>query len=45
MSEIGSEKLDNQEIFDDIINLINSYSTKSYSKREIQIIKELLRDE
>lgn len=34
MSEIGSEKLDSEEIFEEIISLLHCYSTKLYSKRK-----------
>ena len=42
MSEVGSEKLDSQEIFEEIINLLHCYSMKLYSKRKVQKIKEVL---
>lgn len=45
MSEVGSEKLDSQEVFEEIMSLIHCYSMKLYSKRKIQKIKEVLRDE
>lgn len=44
MSDIGSEKLDSQEVFKDIVNLLNCYSMKLYSKRCVQKIKEALSD-
>ena len=42
ISEIGSEKLDSQEIFEEIVSLLHCYSMKLYSKRKIQKIKEVL---
>lgn len=42
MSEIGSEKLDSQEIFEEIVSLLHCYSMKLYSKRKIQKVKEVL---
>ena len=45
MSEVGSEKLDSQEIFEEIVSLLHCYSMKSYSKRKVQRIKEVLVDE
>jgi len=45
MSEIGSEKLDSQEIFEEIVSLLHCYSMKFYSKRRIQRVKEALHDD
>jgi len=45
MSEIGSEKLDSQEIFEEIVSLLHCYSMKFYSKRRIQRVKEALIDD
>lgn len=44
MSEVGSEKLDSEEIFEEIISLLHCYSTKSYSKRKSQKIKSVLEE-
>lgn len=33
MSEVGSPKLDSEEVFDEIISLLHCYSMKLYSKR------------
>ncbi len=44
MSEIGSEKLDSQEIFEEIVNLLHCYSIKLCDKRKIQKIKEVITD-
>ena len=45
MSEIGSTKLDSEEIFEEIISLLHCYSMKLYSKRHVQKIKEDLFNE
>lgn len=42
MSEVGNEKLDSEEIFEEIISLLHCYSMKLYSKRKKQKIKEVL---
>ena len=44
MSEVGSEKLDSQEIFEEIVSLLHCYSMKLYSKRKVQKIKVVLTD-
>lgn len=44
MSEVGSEKLDSEEIFEEIVSLLDCYSMKLYSKRKAQRIKEVLED-
>ena len=45
ISEIGSEKLDSEEIFEDIVSLLHSYSMKLYSSsRRVKKIKEILED-
>lgn len=44
ISEVGSEKLDSEEIFEDIDNLLHCYSTKLYSKRKTQKIKTVLEE-
>ena len=45
MSEVGSEKIDSQEIFEEIVSLLHCYSMKLYSKRKVRRIKEVLADE
>ncbi len=45
MSEVGSQKLDSEEIFEEIISLLQCYSMKLYSKRRVQKMKEILKDE
>ena len=42
MSEVGSAKLDSQEIFEEIISLLHCYSMKLYSKRKEKRIREVL---
>lgn len=42
MSEVGSSKLDSQEIFEEIVSLLHCYSMKLYSKRRIAKIKEII---
>lgn len=41
MSEVGSEKLDSQEIFEEIVSLLHCYSMKLYSKRRKKIIEQI----
>jgi predicted site-specific integrase-resolvase len=42
ISEVGSNKLDSQEIFEEIVSLLHSYSMKLYSSRKNKAIKELI---
>ena len=45
VSEIGDEKLDSEEVFDDIVSLLDCYSMKMYSKHnqsKNNAIKELV---
>ena len=44
MSEVGSHKLDSQEIFEEIISLLHCYSMKLYSKRKATAIKKELEE-
>jgi len=44
ISEVGSEKLDSEEIFEEIISLLHCYSMKLYSKRKGQKIKKILEE-
>ena len=45
MSEVGSAKLDSQEVFEEIVNLLHCYSMKLYSsRRRMKRIKEALND-
>lgn len=41
MSEVGSTTLDNEEIFEDLVSLLDCYSMKFDSKRKNKVIKEL----
>ena len=34
MSEVGDEKLDSKEVFDEIVSLLHCYSMKLYSSRK-----------
>lgn len=45
MSDIGSEKLDSEEIFEEVVSLLHCYSMKLYSSRRVQKIKEALSDD
>lgn len=45
ISEVGSNKLDREEIFEEIISLLHCYSMKMYSKRKNNKIKELIVEE
>ena len=45
ISEIGSEKLDSEEIFEEIVSLLHCYSMKLYSKRKAKKIKEILEED
>ena len=42
ISEVGSEKLDSEEISEEIISLLHCYSMKLYSSRKAKKIKEIL---
>lgn len=44
MSEVGSQKLDSEEIFEEIVSLLNCYSMKMYSKRKGEKIKKILEE-
>ena len=44
ISEIGSEKLDSEELFEEIVSLLHGYSMKLYSKRKAKKIKEILEE-
>ncbi len=45
INESNSEKLDSEEIFNEIISLIHSFSMKHYSKRKLNKIKSVLSEE
>lgn len=42
ISEVGSEKLDSEEIFEEIVSLLHCYSMKLYSNRKKKELKEFL---
>lgn len=44
ISEVGSNKLDREEVFEEIISLLQCYSMKMYSKRKNDKIKELIKE-
>lgn len=45
ISEVGNEKLDSEEIFEEIVTLLHSYSMKLYSNRRKNTIRELCQAE
>ena len=45
ISEIGSTKLDSEEIFEEIISLLHCYSMKLCSKHRVQKIKEAISED
>ena len=45
MSEVGSAKLDSEEVFEEIVDLLQCYNMKMYSKRKGQKIKEVLEEQ
>ena len=45
VSEVGSTKLDSEEIFEEIVSVLHCYSMKLYSKRKVLKIKEALTEE
>lgn len=45
MSEVGSNKLDSKEIFEEIISLLHCYSMKLYSNRRKERIKKFIESE
>ena len=42
ISEVGSLKLDSEEIFEEIVSLLHCYSMKLYSKRKDKTIKQII---
>jgi len=44
MSEVGSEKLDSKEVFEEIVSLLHCYSMKMYSKRKNKKINEIINE-
>lgn len=45
ISEIGSEKLDSTEIFEEIVSLLHCYSMKLYSNRRKKVVEEICKPE
>lgn len=45
VSEVGSAKLDAEEIFEEIVSLLHCYSMRLYSRRRVAKIKEVLKDD
>jgi len=45
VSEIGSHKLDSEEIFEEIVSLLHCYSMKLYSKRKKTLIEQLIKED
>jgi len=45
MSEVGSKKLDSEEIFEEIISMLHCYSMKLYSKRKETKVRDLIKVE
>ena len=45
VSEVGSFKLDSEEVFEEMVSLLHCYSMKLYSKRRVAKIKEVLEDD
>lgn len=45
VSEVGSTKLDSEEIFEEIVSLLHCYSMKLYSKRRVNKLKKVLTEE
>lgn len=45
MSEVGSTRLDSEEVFDDVVNLLKTYSLSLDKKSINKTIKELLADD
>jgi len=45
MSEVGSPKLDSEEIFEEIVSLLHCYSMKLYSKRKKDLVEKLIKED
>ena len=45
MSEVGSTKLDSQEVFEEIVAMLHCYSMKLYTKRRKQKVQEICKPE
>jgi predicted site-specific integrase-resolvase len=44
ISEVGSKKLDSEEIFEEIVSLLHCYSMKMYNSRKKHVIKDLIKE-
>lgn len=44
MSEVGSNKIDSEEIFEEVVSLLHCYSMKLYSNRRLDKLKEVIED-
>lgn len=44
MSEVGSEKLDSKEVFEEIVSLLHCYAMKMYSKRKRKTVESLINE-
>lgn len=42
ISEVGNPKLDSEEIFEEIVSLLHSYSMRLYSRRKKKTVEELI---
>lgn len=45
INDVGSEKLDSEEIFEEIVSLLHCYSMKLYNKRRVQQLKDVFSNE
>lgn len=43
-NQVGNEKLDSEDIFEEIVSLLHCYSMKMYSKRRITNLKKVIED-
>jgi predicted site-specific integrase-resolvase len=44
ISEVGSKKLDSEEIFEEIVSLLHCYSMKMYNSSKKPVIKDLIKE-
>ena len=44
ISELGNQKLDSQEVMEEIISLMHCFAMKMYSKRKRKVIQELIQE-
>lgn len=45
VSEVGSSKLDSEEVFEEIVSLLHCYSMKMYSSRKKKTVEDLIKPE